>query len=61
MTSDMDFGQLFADTKLDKISLIQFRVSDFTATSIINKLQLIFENFRINWNRAILLQLKTTG
>ena len=26
LTSDMDFGQLFADTKIDKISLIQFRV-----------------------------------
>jgi len=45
LTSDMDFGQLFADTKTDKISLIQFRITDFTSVNIIDKLQLIFDKF----------------
>jgi len=45
LTSDMDFGQILALTKLSSISVIQFRVSDFTSANIIYKLDLLFDKF----------------
>lgn len=38
----MDFGQLLALNKSIQISVIQFRVSDFTSLNIQTKLELLF-------------------
>ncbi len=45
LTADMDFGQLLALTQLSSISVIQFRVTDFTPLNIISKLELLFDKF----------------
>lgn len=45
LTADMDFGQLLALNKLQQVSVIQFRVSDFTSANIKNKLELLFGKF----------------
>jgi predicted nuclease of predicted toxin-antitoxin system len=45
LTSDMDFGQILSNKQTHSVSLVQFRVSDFTAANIIRKLELLFEEF----------------
>jgi len=45
LTADMDFGYLLAINNIRQVSLIQFRVSDFTPANIQNKLDLVFEKF----------------
>jgi predicted nuclease of predicted toxin-antitoxin system len=45
LTSDMDFGQILSNKQTHSVSLVQFRVSDFTAAKIIRKLELLFEEF----------------
>ena len=61
LTSDMDFGQIMAESSIDSISLIQFRVSDFTANNIIDKLKILFEEFAEQLNSAYLLPWRTIG
>jgi predicted nuclease of predicted toxin-antitoxin system len=45
LTADLDFGHLLATHKNYAVSVIQFRVTNFKATNIIGKLNLIFARF----------------
>lgn len=45
LTADMDFGHILAFSKSDTVSVIQFRLSDFTPAALIEKLQLVLEKF----------------
>jgi predicted nuclease of predicted toxin-antitoxin system len=54
LTADMDFGQLLALNKFRQASIIQFRVSDFTA-NIENKLNLLFEKFSDQFDEDFLI------
>jgi predicted nuclease of predicted toxin-antitoxin system len=45
LTTDMDFGQLLAISKVDNVSVIQFRISDFRSDQIRSHLTDLFDNF----------------
>ncbi|MEO6978752.1 MAG: DUF5615 family PIN-like protein, partial [Mucilaginibacter sp.] len=46
LTADMDFGQLLALDSYGKVSIVQFRVSNFKSDYLISKLELVFEQFK---------------
>ncbi len=60
LTSDMDFGQLLAFTKINSISVIQFRTSDFTATHIIERLKLLLNDFSYQLETGYLITVEDT-
>jgi predicted nuclease of predicted toxin-antitoxin system len=58
LTADMDFGQLLALDSYGKVSIIQFRVSNFKSDYLISKMELVFEEFkdRLNDNFIITVE-----
>jgi len=55
LTADMDFGHLLATHKEYNVSVIQFRVTDFKAANIIDKLTLVFDKFVSEANSHFLI------
>ena len=55
LTADMDFGQLLSINSIRSVSVIQFRVSDFTPQNIIIKLELLFEKFADQLNSEFII------
>lgn len=55
LTSDMDFGQLLAFNKSQKVSVIQFRTSTFTPYNVRNKLESLFEEFSSQLNEGFFI------
>ena len=46
LTADMDFRQIVASAKIDSVSIIQFRLADFSPANVTLKLGIICEKFR---------------
>jgi predicted nuclease of predicted toxin-antitoxin system len=55
LTADMDFGHLLATNKSYIVSVIQFRVTNFKADNIIDKLTLVFEKITIDLETQFLI------
>lgn len=60
LTADMDFGQLLALDSHGKVSIIQFRVSNFKSDYLISKMELVFEEFKDRLNDNFIITVEDT-